>query len=480
MRILRCFGFLSLLPALAPAQITPGNLIVSRVGDGAAALTSAATARFLDEYTPSGAFVQTIALPTTPNGTQRRLTDSGTATSNGFLTQSADGRYLLAAGYDADVGTTGVTGTTSAAVNRIVGRVGLDGAVDTTTALNDAYSANNFRGVASLDGTSFWISGTGSGTSPGVRFVAGLGASTSLQLSTSVTNIRCLDIVGGQLYCSSASGAFLGVCTVGTGLPTTSGQTIALLPGFAAVTGQSTYDFFFAGADTLYVADDRTTAAGGIQKWTLVAGSWVLQYTLQPATNVGCRGLTGRVDDGVATLWSVTTSNLLVGITDTGAASPFTTLVTAAANTALRDVQFVRTPARVTHGGVGCPTSFGVPTIGTNGAPVTGNLGFQLTSSSNPPLSIVLHAIDAAPSTAPLGFPIPGAPSCAVLYVNPLLLLAELVDPLGNALSPVPIPANASLGGFVLSAQAFPFDITLVGFALPIGSSDAIDITVGN
>jgi hypothetical protein len=44
----------------------------------------------------------------------------------------------------------------------------------------------------------------------------------------------------------------------------------------------------------------------------------------------------------------------------------------------------------------------------------------------------------------------------------------------------VPIPASASLGGFVLSAQAFPFDLSLTGYALPVGSSDAIDITIGN
>ncbi|MBZ0151869.1 MAG: hypothetical protein K8J09_10085, partial [Planctomycetes bacterium] len=89
----------ALFASLAAAQITPGNLIVSRTGDGALGLTSAAQARFLDEYTPAGVFVQTIALPTAPSGTNRMVTDSGTATSNGFITQSVDGRYLIAVGY---------------------------------------------------------------------------------------------------------------------------------------------------------------------------------------------------------------------------------------------------------------------------------------------------------------------------------------------------------------------------------------------
>jgi len=47
------------------SSITPGNLVIYRVGDGSAALGTAATAVFLDEYTPLGTLVQSIALPTT-------------------------------------------------------------------------------------------------------------------------------------------------------------------------------------------------------------------------------------------------------------------------------------------------------------------------------------------------------------------------------------------------------------------------------
>ena len=68
--------------------------------------------------------------------------------------------------------------------------------------------------------------------------------------------------------------------------------------------------FFFADANTLYVADDRATAAGGIQKWALAGGTWTLAYTLSPGTNVGCRGLSGTVDNGVVTLYATTTAAL--------------------------------------------------------------------------------------------------------------------------------------------------------------------------
>src|SRR6478672_3541108 len=88
----------------ASGGFTLGNLVVYRVGDGIASLGSAATAVFLDEYTTAGALVQSIPMPTAVNGTQKRLTASGSATTEGFLTLSADGRYVVLTGYDAALG----------------------------------------------------------------------------------------------------------------------------------------------------------------------------------------------------------------------------------------------------------------------------------------------------------------------------------------------------------------------------------------
>ncbi len=474
-----------LLAPAALAQITPGNLLVSRVGDGVAPLTSAAQARFLDEYTPAGVFVQTIALPTAVSGSNRELTDSGTATSNGFLSQSADGRYIVTAGYGAIPGTAGVTGSTSAAVNRVIARIGLDGSVDTSTALTDAYSGNNFRSVATVDGSSFWTGGTGTAATTGARYVASLGATTSTQLSTTVTNLRVVNLQNGQLYTSSMSGTFLGVASVGNGLPVASGETITLLPGFPAPGSPSTYDFFFADANTLYVADDRTNGSGGILKWTLNGGTWTLQYTLAPNATTGCRGLSGYVENGVATLFATTaiaaaSPTTVVTVADSGPASTFTTIVANATDTAIRDVQFVRAPASVTFSGVGCATSVGVPVIGTSGGlPVTGNLGFQITAANTPTPSFVLFLLKVG-QVSPIGIPVPGTPPCVLVYVLPDLLLSELASPLGTAAIALPIPAASSLGGASLGAQVAAFDFTLVGFPLPIGTSDALQLVIGN
>ncbi len=386
-----CLVLLASLSATLPAQapIAPGHVVALRLGDGAAALGSAAAAVFLDEYTAAGSLVQTIALPTSAADA---ITNSGTATSEGFLNLSSNGQFLVHAGYRAIPGTASVV--TSAAA-RVISRVALSGGIDTTTALTDAYLASSVRSVATVDGTQFWVGGTGSPTtSAGVRFVSGVGQSTSTQLSSTVTNNRVVNIFNGQLYTGSASGAFLGVSTVGTGLPTTSGQVTTLLPGFSAVTGNSTYDYFFADNSTLYVADDRTTTAGGIQKWVLSSGTWTLQYTLNPATGVGCRGLSGVVNGGTTTLYATTTQatgNALVSVTDAGpgAASPFTTVANAGTNRIFRGVRFIPvscTAAQIASGGDPVPATVcaGAPASFTVSATGTPTIAFQWRKNLNP------------------------------------------------------------------------------------------------
>ena len=178
---------------VSAAGFAAGNLVVYRVGDGAAGLGSTATVVFLDEYTPSGTLVQSIQLPTAVNGLHRRLTASGTATSEGFLTRSADGNYVVLTGYDAALGTASVAGTASATVNRVVGRVDSLGTVDTTTAISDSFSAGNPRSVTTDAGTNFWVVGSNSG----VRLVTLGSGGTSTSISTTnntfVERISLLD-----------------------------------------------------------------------------------------------------------------------------------------------------------------------------------------------------------------------------------------------------------------------------------------------
>jgi hypothetical protein len=337
------------------APINAGDLIVYRVGTGAAGLTSAATDVFLDEYTAAGSFVQSIAMPTLSLGASNALTASGTATSEGELTLSSNGSFLVLTGYKAAVGTTGIAATTGTVAPRTVGLVNVaTGAIDTSTALTDFSSGNNPRSAVSTNGTDLWVAGAAGG----IRYTT-TGSTTSTQISTTVTNNRQLEIFNGQLYSSDSSGTAVRIGADGVGLPTTAGQTITNLPGIP-VTG-SPYSFFMAdldagvvGVDTMYVADDtNTVGVGGITKYSLVGGAWVNKGTVGAAADA-YRGLTGVVSGGTVQLFATrkggsgaTGGGELVAVSDAAgynaafAPSSLNLLATAATNEAFRGVALV-------------------------------------------------------------------------------------------------------------------------------------------
>src|SRR5215468_6727362 len=149
--------------AKAATPFTPGNLVIYRVGDGGSSLVNTGNAVFLDEYTTTGTLVQSTALPTVTSGSNRRLIASGTATSEGFISRSTDGQYIILAGYDAAIPTANLVSTPGTSVPRVVGRVDGAGNVDTTTALPDFATGNNPRGAASTNGIDFWVTGSGGG-----------------------------------------------------------------------------------------------------------------------------------------------------------------------------------------------------------------------------------------------------------------------------------------------------------------------------
>jgi hypothetical protein len=71
---------------------TSGNLVVLRIGDGTASLSSAAAAVFLEERATNGSLVQTIPISTAASGSNAALTVAGSAAADGHLNRSADGR----------------------------------------------------------------------------------------------------------------------------------------------------------------------------------------------------------------------------------------------------------------------------------------------------------------------------------------------------------------------------------------------------
>ena len=146
--------------ANAQAPFTAGNIVVLRVGDGTNALSNKGNALFLDEYNPiTNVKVQSVALPTVANGNNQPILLSGTATSEGALTRSANGGFLTLTGYGSAVGasTVSLSTTTGTAVPRVIAIIKNDASINTTKKLTNFASANNPRGAYSNDGNSVWL-----------------------------------------------------------------------------------------------------------------------------------------------------------------------------------------------------------------------------------------------------------------------------------------------------------------------------------
>jgi hypothetical protein len=324
------------------------------------------------------------------------------------------------------------TGTPLTTVARVVALVGANGSVDTSTALTGVFNTNNPRSATTIDGTSFYVSGQGAkgDTTNGV-FYTTLGATTATAIDTS-TDTRVVSIFntgsGNTLYVSRdynpPSGGTQNYTNVSSltnasgGLPTSAAglQTSHIIPpatpnslggnngsinvttadengvnntvtaaGGVSRVGSFVYlspeQYFFANSTTLYVTDSgqpkngKVNAAaegeGGLQKWSLIAGVWTLDYDLVSGLNLvnndlansntptaagvtGLFGLAGKVVNGQVELFATSyglnelSPSYLYEITDTlsdttitqAASESFTVLDSAAAGTSIRGVAF--------------------------------------------------------------------------------------------------------------------------------------------
>jgi hypothetical protein len=307
----RSAAFLSLLvmgglgtasQAALPAFV-PGNLVVFRV-HSIAALNSAATAVFLDEYTWNGTTLtvrQSIPLSglSAPNNS---FTCTGSGTSDGALSRSQDRRYIIAGGYSSALGTTSVA--KNATDPRVVARIGSDGVVDTTTLLGaTAFSAGNCRWATSKDGSEFWVGGSLSGvwyaTHGSGNTVTCITNTTGVSGSDSILNTRTGQIFNNQLVIcqgiNPASGtAHTWLDAYGSGLPTAAASVGAPtdMTGFPLLSTSSSLNVSeFAGVavqaasaspDTIYLAD-----GSGIEKYCQVSGTWTLAGSVGGSVAMG-------------------------------------------------------------------------------------------------------------------------------------------------------------------------------------------------
>ncbi len=295
---------------------------VVRVGTGTGALTSAAVAAFIEERRADGSLVGTpLALPTAAAGSNRPLTMVGNSTSEGHLSLSSDGHYVVLAGYPVAPGAADPSAATSATVNRVVGRVDAAGTVNTTTSYTVACSTNNARSVASTNGTEFWLAGAGSrrdraasGTTRSARPAARGGV---VRVVSSPGDVRVVAIFDNQLYGSSNAGTFTNVFSIGFGTPTTANQTATSFPGMptsgASPYAYALFDLRGRGRRQSTRFTSRTGATArpampGVQKWTFNGTTWTRVAILNVASGTlpGYRGIAGYAVGQTVTLMAST------------------------------------------------------------------------------------------------------------------------------------------------------------------------------
>jgi hypothetical protein len=409
---------------------------------------------YLDQLTPAGQLVNSLAVPASASG--NHMVTSFSSKSELSLNQSTTGKWVSFMGYYATPNTVDVSNSNTPAVVdptnpvpgsylRVVGQVDKNGKFRFT--LTNAYSGDNGRGAILNDSHGkrlLYLTGNaGNGANPqpnGVITGAGaqfadasrkaesaqspglpqpLGSFNITQLGDKAdkvgkdTNFRGIADFNNVLYFTKGSGSngintvyFLDTtgtaCPNGVGVPApgaklpakplsnssatlqTAGVTpynMCILRGFPTGlakndTNAFPFGLWFAGQDTLYVADEGngtdtfsttsgtyTAAAAqtnaGLQKWVFNGTSWNLAYTLTSGLNLGVpytvagypagdnaatglpwapatdglRNITGRVNaDGSVTIWAITSTvsgdgdqgadpNQLVSITDNPAAT---------------------------------------------------------------------------------------------------------------------------------------------------------------
>jgi hypothetical protein len=386
---------------------------------------------FLDQMTTEGTRINTMPVPT------NMLVTSFSSKSELGLQLSPDGTVVTFMGYVAPVNTLDVsnsntpgvmdpTNPVGGAYYRAIAQLYESGAIQITN--TNAYSGNNGRGAILANGYYYTVGNNNNGagtptnivTSTGVEIVEpGATAGTPVQIGQfsiaqltdpasgapfapdkagKDNNFRGLTIFDNTIYVTKGSGSN-GVNTVyqvgnAGSLPTlatAASAPINILPGLPTTLAKNAdatnpFGIWFANSTTLYVADEgdgtATNAAksksSGLQKWSLVDGTWQLDYVLQSGLNLGqpytianypatlnpstdgLRNITGRDNgDGTVTIWAVTSTvsangdqgadpNKLVAVNDVldntdpsiAPLEPFTTLATAGFGEVLRGVSF--------------------------------------------------------------------------------------------------------------------------------------------
>lgn len=309
--VIKCTRLMLLLIAVGvfhfsgSSQFVKDQLSVLRVGNGTTVLGSAAAPVSILQFNtvdtgqiPS--FLLNLPIIVNTGVGNRALTQSGSSVSEGDISLSSDGRYLVFTGYNAAPGTLSVSSGTDEAV---VAKVNAAGQFSTATSYNRAlsYPGTSIRAACSVDGNFFWTSGSrGQGKSSLRLIKADSSKATGLPLTDTAISTRTINIFDGQLYASMNSGQFR-LAAIGTGIPSDSDQAVINLPGIPT-SNFDPYAFYFLdmnaaepGLDVLYICSMGSTDTSGVFKYSKKSGVWSRNgYIAGQARGIAARILCGN------------------------------------------------------------------------------------------------------------------------------------------------------------------------------------------
>lgn len=327
-------------------NFTPGNFLVMRIGDGAAAPTNSGALAFLDEYTFSGTLVQSVAIPAATNGANKGLIINGTATAEGMISRSTNGQYVAFSGYNTKGATISgaISSTQATDVPRVLGSISYNKTINTAIEVTDIFNGGNIRSAYTTNGTDFYMAGSNSGV--GYRTPS---SDTTVRVTSAstVVNLRTVGVYDNQLFITTSSGTANRLSAVGTGSPTVAGNNITSLPGIPTADVTFNQAVFFdlnpsePGSDVLYLADETNATNAKILKYSKVNGTWVANGSI-PTTSV-CYGIAGKLVGGKVQLVGSRNSANLIFLEDVSGYNATITgevsvIATAATNTRFRGI----------------------------------------------------------------------------------------------------------------------------------------------
>jgi len=350
-------------------------------------LGSTGTAIFIDEYHPTNTSQTNSNFTVTiPSSGATGMVAGATTSSNGSISRSENGRYILVPGFSTATGgaSLGAANTTNilCAVRPIDG----SGTINTgiTGAANWFTNANDFRGVTSDDLSNYWLTGNTLGvlTTTNGTTVTPLIATTT---SSSFLNTRVVSIINGQLYYSTGSTTpSAGIYQIGTGKPIVGNQSAVNINnpvpyGFSispdgltmyAVNTNNIVRYTYSGtyntSNGLYAGGSWSTASTGfaLTGATGLAVDWS-NYTFSASTS-----------SNGAIIYASNPTNLVRGVDNGTGAISTTTLATLTGFNTFKQIAF--SPIKQTVSlGLNAPTTSSI-------APATNNANlFEFTLSAN-------------------------------------------------------------------------------------------------